>query len=191
MNDRPGWDTINGAAGISKRRRENVMSRTVTMKGNPVTLAGKEIRAGDPAPDFSSLMGPGMKKSLSDFAGKVKIFNVIVSVDTPVCDVQTKRFSEEIKSLPGDVEVITVSMDLPFAQSRYIKDGCIEGVSCLSDHSEASFGRAYGVLIEENRLLARAVFVVDKDNVVRHAQYVGEIAEEPDYMAVLESVKSL
>ncbi len=161
------------------------------MKGNPLTLLGAEIKAGDKAPDFSSLLGAGEKATLSAFAGKVKIFNVVVSVDTPVCDSQTKRFGEEIKSLPDGVEVITVSMDLPFAQARYIKDARIEGVSCVSDHREASFGKSYGVLIKENRLLARAVFVVDENDVVRHAEYVREIVNEPDYEAVLNAVKSL
>lgn len=167
------------------------MNRTVTMKGNPLTLTGGEVRKGDPAPDFSALMGPGAKKSLADFEGKVKVFNVVVSVDTPVCDVQTRRFSDEMGALSGDVAVITVSMDLPFAQARYAKDACIEGTLCLSDHMDASFGKAYGVLMEENRLLARAVFVVDKDNTVCHAEYVKEIADEPDYGTVIETVKSL
>ncbi|WP_462136890.1 thiol peroxidase [Candidatus Mycalebacterium sp.] len=167
------------------------MARTVTMKGNPLTLDGAEVKTGDAAPDFSSLAGPGSKKTLSDFAGKVKIFNVVVSVDTPVCDVQTKRFSDELKSLPDNVEVVTVSMDLPFAQSRYVKEACIEGGSFLSDHSEASFGKSYGVLMKENRLLARAVFVVDENDVVRHAEYVKEITDEPDYEAVLSAVKAL
>jgi len=161
------------------------------MKGNPLTLEGVEIKPGDNAPDFLVLRGPATEATLSDFSGKAKIFNVVVSVDTPVCDIQTKRFGDEIKSLPDDVEVVTVSMDLPFAQARYIKDACIEGVSCLSDHREASFGKSYGVLIKENRLLARAVFVVDRNDVVRYAEYVGEIADEPDYEAVLNAVKSL
>ncbi len=166
-------------------------TRTVTMKGNPLTLVGAEVKAGDPAPDFLSNMGPGNKASLSSFEGKIKIFNVVVSVDTPVCDVQTKRFSNEVKSLPENVEVITVSMDLPFSQARYVKDACIENGVCLSDHQSASFGESYGVLIKENRLLARSVFVVDENNIVRHAEYVKEVADEPDYETVLEAVKSL
>ncbi len=161
------------------------------MKGNPLTLDGAEIKTGDTAPDFSSFAGPGLKKTLSDFAGKVKIFNVVVSVDTPVCDIQTKRFSNELKSLPDNVEVVTVSMDLPFAQLRYAKEACIEDGSFLSDHSEASFGKSYGVLIKENRLLARAVFVIDENDVVRHAEYVKEVADEPDYETVLNVVKAL
>ncbi len=165
--------------------------RTVTMKGNPLTLVGAEIKPGDKAPDFASLLGPGAKATLSDFSGKVKIFNVVVSIDTPVCDVQTQRFGGEIKSLPDNVELVTVSMDLPFAQSRYVKDACIEKVSCLSDHQDASFGNSYGVLIKENRLLARAVFVVDENDIVRYAEYVKEITQEPDYEAVLKTVKSL
>lgn len=166
-------------------------TRTVTMKGRPLTLEGAEVKAGDRAPDFESLAGPGAKAALSDFSGKAKIFNVVVSVDTPVCDVQTKRFGDEVKSLPSGVEVVTISMDLPFAQARYIKDSHIEGVSCLSDHLDGSFGKAYGVLIKENRLLSRAVFVVDRDDIVRYAEYVKEVADEPDYEAVLGAVKSL
>ena len=165
--------------------------RTVTMKGNPLTLAGMEVTPGDKAPDFVSLLGPGNKVSLADLKGDIKIFNVVVSVDTPVCDTQTKRFADEIKSLPDNVEVFTVSMDLPFAQSRYVKDTCIERVSCLSDHEEASFGKSYGVLINENRLLARAVFVVDGNDTVRYAEYVKEVVHEPDYEAVIKAVKSL
>lgn len=161
------------------------------MKGSPFTLDGAEVKIGDAAPAFSSLAGPGAKKTLLDFTGKVKIFNVVVSVDTPVCDIQTKRFSDELKSLPDNVEVVTVSMDLPFAQSRYARESCIEGGSFLSDHSEASFGKSYGVLIKENRLLARAVFVVDEDDIVRHAEYVKEITDEPDYETVLNAVKGM
>ncbi len=161
------------------------------MKGNPLTLVGEEVKVGDKAPEFMSFAGPGVRKSLGDFSGKVKIFNVVVSVDTPVCDIQTKRFSEEVKTLPENVEVVTVSMDLPFAQTRHMKEAGIKGISHLSDHQEASFGKSYGVLIKENRLLARAVFVVDENDVVRYAEYVKEIAEHPDYEKVLKTVKSL
>jgi len=168
------------------------MSRNVTMKGNPLTLVGEEVKVGDKAPDFISFAGPGVRKSLGDFSGKVKIFNVVVSVDTPVCDIQTKRFSEEVKTLPENVEVITVSMDLPFAQARHMKEAGIKGsVSHLSDYLEASFGNSYGVLIKENRLLARAVFVVDGNDVIRYAEYVKEIAEHPDYEEVLKTVREL
>ncbi len=161
------------------------------MKGNPLTLAGMEVKEGDKAPDFVSLLGPGNKVSLSDLKGNIKIFNVVVSVDTPVCDAQTKRFAKEVQSLPDSVEVLTVSMDLPFTQSRYLKDACIDAISCLSDHEKASFGESYGVLINENRLLARAVFVIDEKDIVRHVEYVKEVADEPDYEAAFKAVKSL
>ena len=163
----------------------------VTLKGNTLTLIGPEIKVGDPAPDFRLNEGLGQVVTLNTYDGKIKIFNVIVSVDTPVCDVQTKRFSQEAGNLPDDVEVITVSMDLPFAMSRYCGNAGIDNLKNLSDYQFASFGEAYGALIKENRLLARAIFVVDKDNIVRHAEYVKEVAEEPNYDKALEVVKTL
>ncbi|MGI9554010.1 MAG: thiol peroxidase [Thermodesulfobacteriota bacterium] len=163
----------------------------VTLQGNPLTLIGPEIKVGDQAPDFNSLEGPGNLVSLNTYNGKVKLFNVIVSVDTPVCDIQTKRFNNEASDLPEDVEILTVSMDLPFAQSRYCGDAGIERLRNLSDHQDASFGESYGVLIKENRLLARAIFVVDKDDIVRHVEYVSEVADEPNYEAALGVLKSL
>ncbi len=163
----------------------------VTLKNNPLTLIGKEIKAGDKAPDFKAVEGLGNFVSLSTFKNKVKVFNVVISIDTPVCDVQTRRFNDESATLPDDVEILTVSMDLPFAQNRYCNSASIKNLRNISDYMHASFGESYGVLIKENRLLARAIFVVDKDNVVRYAEYVKEISEEPDYRAVLDVVKSL
>lgn len=163
----------------------------VTLKGNPLTLIGPEIKVGDPAPDFKMNEGLGHVVTLNTYEGKIKVFNVIVSVDTPVCDVQTKRFSQEAAKFPEDVEVITVSMDLPFAMSRYCGNAGIENLKNLSDYQFASFGEAYGTLIKENRLLARAIFVVDKDNIVRYVEYVPEVGQEPDYDAALEVVNSL
>ena len=163
----------------------------VTLKGNPLTLLGPELKPGDPAPDFSSMEGLANEVTLSSFEGKIKVFNVILSVDTPVCDAQSRKFNEEAANLPDSVEIITVSMDLPFAQNRYCASAGIERIKSVTDHVKGSFGEAYGVLIKENRLLARAIFVVDKDNIVRHAQYVSEIAEEPEYGSALEVVNSL
>ena len=163
----------------------------VTLKGNPLTLIGPEIKVGDKAPDFKSQEGLGNFVTLETFNGKVKLFNVVVSLDTPVCDIQTKRFNNEASNLPDDVELLTVSMDLPFAQSRYCGDAGIDKLRNISDHKDGSFGESYGVLIKENRLLARAIFVVDKDDIVRHVEYVDEVAQEPDYESALEVVNSL
>ncbi len=161
----------------------------VTLKGNPLTLIGSEVKVGDKAPDFTALKGLGAPIGLSDLEGKVKIFNVIISVDTPVCDVQTKRFNEEAADLGDDVEILTLSMDLPFALSRYCAAEGIDKVKTASDYKDASFGEAYGVLIKEHRLLARSLFVVDKDDVVRYVEYVPEIATEPNYELAIAAVK--
>lgn len=161
----------------------------VTLKGNPLTLIGPEVKVGDKAPDFSSLKGLGAPISLADMEGKVKVFNVIISVDTPVCDVQTKRFNEEAANLGDEVEILTLSMDLPFALGRYCAAEGIDKVHTASDYKDASFGEAYGVLIKEHRLLARALFVVDKDDIVRYAEYVPEVATEPNYDPAIAAVK--
>ena len=163
----------------------------VTLGGNPVTLVGPEIKVGDKAPDFVCLETIADQVSLANFNNKIKIFNVIVSIDTGVCEVQTKRFNEEASNLNEDVEIITISVDLPFAFKRYCAAEGIDKVRTASDYKEHSFGKAYGVLMEENNLLARAIFVVDKDNVIRHAEYVGEISQEPNYEAALEVVRNL
>ncbi len=167
--------------------RENV----VTMKGNPLTLVGPEIKKGDTAPAFKCVETLGSEIDLESFGDNIKVFNVVVSVDTPVCDVQIRRFNEEAVELSDSVQVVTISMDLPFAQSRYCAAAGIERVRTASDYLDASFGEAYGVLIKENRLLARSIFVVDQNNVVAHAEYVSEIADEPDYVAAMEAIKSL
>lgn len=161
----------------------------VKMKGNPVTLLGHEVKVGEKAPDFTALAGLGAPVGLGDLKDKVKVFNVVVSVDTPVCDVQTKRFNKEAAGLGDDVEIVTISMDLPFALKRYCAAEGIDKVRTLSDYQNASFGEAYGVLIKENRLLARSIFVVDKNDKVRHVEYVGEITQEPDYESALKAVK--
>ncbi len=161
----------------------------VKMKGNPVTLLGNEVKVGDKAPDFTALAGLGAPVGLVDLKDKVKVFNVVVSVDTPVCDVQTKRFNKEAAGLGDDVEIVTLSMDLPFALKRYCAAEGIDRVKTLSDYQNASFGEAYGVLIKENRLLARSIFVVDKNDKVRHAEIVGEITQEPNYEAALKAVR--
>jgi len=133
---------------------------------------------------------PGAPVGLHALEGKVKVFNVIVSVDTPVCDVQTRRFNEEAAKLGDDVEIVTVSMDLPFALKRYCAAEGIDKVRTLSDYKDASFGENYGVLIKENRLLARSIFVVGKDDKVKYVEIVPEIASEPDYEAAISAVKT-
>lgn len=169
----------------------NERPSAVTLKGTPQTLIGPEINVGDRAPDFISQEGLGNKVSLDTFKGKIKVFNVIVSVDTPVCDAQTRKFNEEAINLPDDVEIITVSVDLPFAQKRYNDESDIQNVRAISDYNNVSFGEAYGVLMKDNRLLARAIFVVDEDDIVRYVEYVKEVSDEPDYEAALNAIKSL
>ena len=167
--------------------RENA----VKLKGTPLTLIGPELKKGDQAPDFRCVENLGSEISLENFGNDVKVFNVVVSVDTPVCDVQIRRFNEEAAALSDSVRIVTVSMDLPFAQNRYCAAAGVERVGTASDYQYASFGEAYGVLIKENRLLARAIFVVGPDNVIEHVEYVGDIVNEPDYDAALEAIKSI
>jgi len=167
----------------------NERPNIVKMRGNPVTLLGNEVKVGDKAPDFTALAGLGAPVGLGDLKGKVKVFNVVLSVDTPVCDTQTKRFNKEAAGLGDDVEIVTLSMDLPFALKRYCAAEGIDKVKTLSDYQNASFGEAYGVLIKENRLLARSIFVVDKNDKVRHTEIVGDVTQEPDYEAALKAVK--
>lgn len=164
-------------------------SSTVTMMGNPLTLVGVPVEEGAKAPEFQALDNDMNPVALSDFKGKVLILASVPSLDTPVCDMETRRFNEEAGGLGEDVSVLTISMDLPFAQKRWCGAAGVERVQTLSDHRDASFGEAYGVLIKELRLLARAVFVVDRDGVVTHSQVVPEITQEPDYGAVLDAVK--
>lgn len=163
----------------------------VTMKGRPLTLLGPELKTGDAAPDFEVTANDLSKAELSDYAGKVCVILSVPSLDTPVCDVETRRFNEEAGKLGGDVAVLTISMDLPFAQKRWCGAAGVENVVTLSDYKEASFGKGYGVLIKDLRLLARAVFVVDVGGVIRYVQIVPEIAQEPEYEAVLKAVKDL
>ena len=163
----------------------------VTMKGNPVTLLGEELKVGQLAPDFEVTANDLSGAELSDYKGKVCVISSVPSLDTPVCDVETRRFNEEAGKLGGDVVVLTISMDLPFAQKRWCGAAGVENVVTLSDYKDASFGKAFGVLIKDLRLLARAVFVVDGGGAVRYVQIVPEIAQEPDYEAVLQAVKDL
>jgi thiol peroxidase len=163
----------------------------ITIKGNPLTLVGNEVRVGGTAPDFTVLDNDLEPIDLSSYAGKVKIISVVPSLDTPVCDAQTRRFNVEAGNLGEDVVILTISMDLPFAQKRWCGAAGVDKVHTLSDYRDASFGKAYGMLIKELRLLARGVFVIDRSGVVRYSQLVKEVTEEPDYTEVLNAAKKL
>lgn len=162
--------------------------RVTTLKGNPLALAGPELKAGDKAPEFE-LIGSDLKPVTLGEGGTVRIFSVVPSLDTPVCDAQTKRFNDEVAKC-GTVEVITVSMDLPFAQSRWCGAFGVDKVKMLSDHKTASFGSAYGTLIEPLRIESRAIFVIGKDNTIVHAEYVAEVADHPNYETALAAAKA-
>jgi thiol peroxidase len=160
-----------------------------TLRGNPFTLVGPELKAGDAAPDFE-VTGDGLKAvKLADTGSGVRIFSVVPSLDTPVCDAQTKRFNDEAGNLAG-VEIYTVSMDLPFGQKRWCTAMGVDKVKMLSDHKTGSFGEAYGTLVKELRIESRAIFVVGKDGKIAHAEYVKEVADHPNYDAVLAAVKA-
>lgn len=160
-----------------------------TLQGNPMTLVGPELKAGDTAPEFHVIDSSLKPVSLEATAGKTRIFSVVPSLDTPVCDAQTRRFNEEAGKL-GDVDIYTVSMDLPFAQKRFCNSFALDNVKMLSDHRDASFGSAYGTLIKELRILSRAIFVVDPENRIKYVEYVPEVADFPNYEAALEAAKS-
>ena len=162
----------------------------VTFQGGPLTLTGAEIKAGRTAPSFT-LTANNLSDLKSDsYRGKVLVLSVVPSLDTPVCAAQTRKFNQEATLLSDDVVILTVSMDLPFAQARFCGAEGIARVVTASDYKHRVFGESYGVLIKELGLLTRAVFVVDKTGVVRHAQYVPEITHEPDYAAALAAVKA-
>jgi len=160
-----------------------------TMRGNPLTLIGPQLQPGDHAPDFSVVDGSLSTVNLEKTGRNVRIISVIPSLDTPVCDLQTKRFNEEAAKLPA-VDILTVSMDLPFAQKRWCGAFGVDRVKMLSDHRNASFGEAYGTLIKDLRIESRAIFVVDQDNIIRYVEYVKEVADHPDYDAALAAAKA-
>src|SRR4051794_2813411 len=160
-----------------------------TLKGNPKTLIGPELKAGDPAPDFKVVDGTLSAVTLQDTGNNVRIISVVPSLDTPVCDAQTKKFNEAAAELPG-VDILTVSMDLPFAQKRWCGAFGIDKVKMLSDHMDGSFGSNYGTLIKELRIESRAIFVLDTKNKVVHAEYVKEVADFPNYETALAAARS-
>jgi thiol peroxidase len=165
-------------------------SGMITMKGNPLTLLGTRLKVGGQAPDVELIGNDLQPVRLSSFQQNAFVIASVPSLDTPVCDMETRKFNEAAADL-DDVGIIAVSMDLPFAQKRWCGAAGIDKVVTLSDHRDASFGEGYGVLIKELRLLARAVFVLDKERTVRYLEIVKEVTEEPDYQAALSAVKAL
>ena len=162
-----------------------------TMHGNPLTLLGPELKVGDRVPDVEVLDNDLNPVKLSSYQGKVCVVSAVPSLDTPVCDIETRRFNTDAAKLGDDVIVLTVSMDLPFAQKRWCGAAGVENVTTLSDYRNASFGEKFGVLIKELRLLSRTIFVVDQNGILQYTQHVKELSEEPDYDAILEAVKKL
>lgn len=160
----------------------------VTFKGNPVTLIGNEVKVGDKAPDFTVLSTDLSEVKLSDFRGQVRLISVVPSVDTGICSIQTKRFNEELAQLEN-VQVLTISVDLPFTQARWAEANQLQNAKIFSDHKDLSFGKSYGVVIEELRLLARSVFVIDSNDEVVYVEYVSESTNHPNYEAAIEAVK--
>lgn len=166
-----------------------IILANVTFKGNSITLLGNEVKVGDSAPNFTVLANDLSPVTLDSTKGSVRLISVVPSVDTGVCDQQTRRFNEEAANLDG-VKVLTISVDLPFAQKRWCGAAGIENVQTLSDHRDLSFGKAYGVAIEELRLLTRSVFVIDSSDKVVYVEYVPEATDHPNYEAAVEAVKA-
>jgi len=161
------------------------------MKGNSLTLIGKEVKVGEKAPDFTVLDHDLSSVPFSSYRGKICVLSSVPSLDTPVCDLETRRFNEEANRLGPDILILTISMDLPFAQKRWCAAAGVNKVQTLSDHREASFGTSYGVLIKELRLLARAVFLVDRQGTIQYIQLVKELSKEPNYEVLLSALKKL
>ncbi|MCK5358064.1 MAG: thiol peroxidase [Elusimicrobiales bacterium] len=168
------------------------VKRTVTMQGRPMTLAGDEIKVGDKAPDFKTLDNDMMPmKFLRSNLGKVSVILSVPSLDTPVCDLETRRFNKEAQSLSPDINILAISMDLPFAQKRWCGAAGVTNVKTYSDYQKGAFGRTYGVLMKDLRLLARAIFVIDREGVITYTQLVKEVTNEPNYDEVLNEIKKL
>ena len=163
----------------------------ITMKGNPLTLVGNEVKVGEVAPDFVVLDNVLSPAQFSSYRGKICILSSVPSLDTPVCDMETRKFNEEASRLGPDIVILTISMDLPFAQKRWCAAAGVNKVQTLSDHRDASFGTSFGVLIKELRLLARAVFVIDKDDDIRYVEYVKELGMPPSYDGALRALRNI
>jgi thioredoxin-dependent peroxiredoxin len=163
----------------------------ITIHGNPLTLVGEELKVGMPAPDSELLDNDLKPVKLSSFRGKVVIITSVPSLDTPVCDIETRRFNDEAAMLGPEVRIVTISMDLPFAQKRWCGAAGVDKLKTLSDHRQAAFGQAYGLLIKELRLLARAVLIVDGAGTVQYVQLVKEVASEPNYEEVMQALQKV
>lgn len=163
----------------------------ITFKGNPMTLLGPALKVGDKAPDFNVVDTTLTPVSLASSTGKIRVISAVPSLDTPVCDTETRRFNQEAATLPENVNVLTLSLDLPFAQKRWCGSAGIDRVTTLSDYRDRSFGQNYGVLIKELLLLSRCIFVIDASDTIRYIQQVPEVTHEPDYAAVMDAVKAL
>ncbi len=177
---------------INDETKKEAVKRTVTMQGRPMVLAGDEIKVGMTAPDFKVIDNDMLPMKFSrTYGGKLAVIIAVPSLDTPVCDLETRRFNKEAEALGPDVGVLTISMDLPFAQKRWCGAAGVKAVRTFSDYQKAEFGKTWGVLIKDLRLLARAVFIVDKDGIVKYAQIVPEVASEPNYEDILNALKAL
>ncbi len=165
----------------------------ITFKGSPLTLVGKQVQPGDKAPDFTARKGltPDSEYTLASDAGKTRILNIVPSLDTPVCDLQSRRFNQEAAGLGEDAVIVTISMDLPPAQARWCAAAGAENLTMASDYYDRSFAQAYGLWIEELGLLARAVIIIDPDDIVRYVQLVPEVVEEPNYEAALVAAREV
>lgn len=182
-------ENLSDTGGMEKKE---AVKRTVTLQGRPVTLAGDEMKVGDTAPDFKVTDNDMLPmKFFRSYKDTISIILAVPSLDTPVCDLEARRFNKEAEALGPEVNVLAISMDLPFAQKRWCGAAGIKTVRTFSDYQKADFGKAYGVLIKELRLLARAVFVVDRDGIVKYAQIVPEVSKEPDYEDVLNAVRAM
>jgi thioredoxin-dependent peroxiredoxin len=166
-------------------------TRTVTFKGQPLTLVGKQLKVGDTAPDAELTANDFSPVKLSSYAGKTQLINVVHSLETSICDAQTHKFNEEATQLGGDVVVLTISADLPFTQKRWCGASGLDNVITLSDHQTMAFSDAYGVHLKERRVTGRAAFVVDKAGILRYAEYVPEIASHPNYDAALRVLQQV
>jgi len=163
----------------------------ITIHGNPLTLVGNEVKVGALAPEAELLDNDLNPVKLSAYRGKILVIASVPSLDTPVCDMETRRFNDEAANLGADIKLVTISMDLPFAQKRWCGAAGVKNLQTLSDHRQADFGQAYGVLIKDLRLLARAVFIVGREGTVQYVQLVKEVTNEPNYEEVLQALNSV
>ncbi|MDD4860088.1 MAG: thiol peroxidase [Dehalococcoidales bacterium] len=185
--------TGNGAGKLTTEKYASIPQETrgvVTLQGKPIVLLGTPVKVGQKAPDFKLLATDMSEVTLADSKGKVRLISVVYSLDTPVCDLQTQWFEAEAGEFK-DIAIYTVSMDLPFAQARYCGAHNIKNLRTLSDHREASFGTAYGLLIKGQRMLSRAIFIIDNNDIVRYVEYVPEVGQAPDYDKALAALKKI